>query len=67
MYYYPSIYDFELRKAIKVERILCEFVEWVGKKSVRIKILGYYKNKKNPTIVVRKHNCKELPVESKKN
>lgn len=61
MYYYPSVYDFNLGKAVKVEKLLCEFISWVGEKSVKIRIKAFYKNSINQVIVVRRHNCSGLP------
>lgn len=61
MYYTPSIYDFNYGKAFKAEKILCEFIEWVGEKSVKIRLKGFYKNTINRIIVVRRHNVIDLP------
>jgi hypothetical protein len=61
MYYTPSIYDFNSGRAFKAEKILCEFIEWVGEKSVKIRLKGFYKNRINQIIVVRRHNVTDLP------
>lgn len=59
-FYVPSVYDFNTGTAFKAAPIACEIIEFVGKVSAKIKIKGFYKDRINPVITVRKKNLKGL-------